>query len=189
MSRKSSWLAAAGCALFAQGALADLPFKAGDREVTFSGTLSRSSLEIEGAGLTLVEDDATQLVVTGTYGYFLNENMMVGVTTGVRWLDSDSGGAESDALGGLNFDYHFPIEGSAIVPVVGVLGRTVLFDGLSDRTLGINGGVRLLMGRDISVNVRVFFERSEEEEDFGGINFTLTQDDVGVRTGFTWILR
>jgi len=188
--KKARVLAATGCLLFAQGALAELPFKAGDNEITFSGSLSKTSVVIEDdSGFTLVDEDATQLIATGTYGIFLNEQMMLGIIAGARYVDPSSGDSESDALGGLAFDFNVPTDGSTVVPVVGVLARTVLFDGESDYTAGVNGGVRLLMATDISVNVRAYFERTEQKEDFFGTEFTLTQDDYGVRVGFTWLLR
>ena len=190
MFKSAAGLAAAGCLLFAQGALADLPLKAGDAEITFSGGLSKTSVLIEDEnGFVLLDEDATQLIATGTYGIFLTPQLMLGVIAGAQWVDYSDGDSESDALGGLAFDVNLPMEGSPVVPVFGVLARTVLFDGESDYTAGVSGGVRLLMATDISVNIRAYFERTEQKEDFFGTDFTLTEDDYGVRFGFTWLLR
>lgn len=189
MLKITGGLAAAGCLLFAQNALAELPLHAGEAELTFSGGLSRTSVVIEDdTGSTLVDEEATRLFVSGTYGIFLTPQLMLGFIAGGQWTDTDSGDPESDALGGLAFDVNIPIEGSRIVPVAGVLARTVLFDGQSDWTAGISGGVRLLVATDISVNVRAYYERTEQKEDFFGTEFTLTEDDAGVRLGFTWLL-
>ena len=190
MSRITRSLAAAGCLLFAQNALAELPFKAGDNELTFEGSLNKTSVVVEDEnGFVFVDEDATQLIATGTYGIFLNQQLMLGFIAGARFVDFSAGDSESDALGGLSFDINLPTEGSTVVPVFGVLARTVLFDGLADYTVGVNGGVRVLSGGDVSVNIRAYYERTEEEEDFGGTGFTSTVDDYGVRVGFSWLLR
>jgi hypothetical protein len=186
MFKNARVLAAAGCLLFAQNALADLPFKAGDNEITFDGSLSKTKSRIDRAG-TLNDGDATVLVATGTYGIFLNEQMMLGIIAGVGYFDySGVDDSYTDALGGLAFDVNFPTDGSPVVPVVGVLARTVLFDSESDYTVGVNGGVRLLVATDISVNVRAYFERTERQED--NLDDTFTAETYGVRVGFTWLL-
>ena len=189
MSRITRSLAAVGCLLFAQNALAELPFKAGDNEITFEGSLNKTSVVIEDdSGFVYVDEDATQLVATGTYGIFLSPQLMLGIIAGARFVDYSDADTESDALGGLSFDINLPTEGGTVVPVFGVLARTVLFDGFADYTAGVNGGVRVLSG-NVSVNVRAYYERTVQEEDFGGVGFTFTEDDYGVRAGFSWLLR
>lgn len=167
----------------------ELPFKAGDRELTFEGALQSYSYSAKAFdSLVVAADEGTQLVVTGTYGYFLDERNELGVTTGVRWLDSDNG-SRSDALAGLSYDYHFPRSGSTMVPVVGALARTVMFDAIDDYTWGLNAGVRLLTGADISVNMRAYYERFRSEDDVFGTELVIHEDDIGVRLGFSWLLR
>ena len=190
MFKSAAGLAAAGCLLFAQSALAELPFKAGDNEITFEGSLNKTSVVVEDEnGFVVVDEDATQLFATGTYGFFLTPQLMLGFIAGARFVDDSVGDSESDALGGLSFDINLPTEGSTVVPVIGVLARTVLFDGIADYTVGANGGVRVLSGSQISVNIRAYYERTESEEDIFGTDFTLTEDDYGVRVGFSWLLR
>ncbi|MGH8442056.1 MAG: hypothetical protein ACRETF_04035 [Nevskiaceae bacterium] len=185
---------AAGFALFAQGALAELPFKAGDRELTFEGSLREASvearLEFDGGGSLAVSDDETRsLLTTGTFGYFLTDRHEVGVIAGVLWFDSDQG-SDFDALAGLSYDFHWAKEGSAIVPVAGALVRTVMFDAIADYTYGVSGGFRVLAAHDISVNARLYYEYTRAEDAaFPGAELIVEQDDVGVRLGFSWMLR
>lgn len=184
-------------ALFAHSvAASDSPIKPGNRELTFSGSLSRVSAEIafepaSGGSLRLADDDVTALVVTANYGYFVTDKHEVGVIGGVRWID-DSNGSESDALGGLTYDLNFPRPDSQVVPVIGVMAQTVLFDGHSDYRYGVSAGLRVFANDAISVNSRLFFERSKvelEDPNFAGGTLVGEVEELGVRIGFSWVLR
>jgi len=194
MSLRNAAIAAVSL-LCAQAAHAEVPaFKPGDLELNFAGGLSRQStearLEVAGPDLELADEDATVLSLTVNPGYFVTKGNEVGVIAGLRWIDSDSVDSNWDALGGVSYTYNLNLPGSTIVPTFGALARTVLFDAVTDYTYGVNAGVRVLANESISVNWQLYYEYEYAEDVFSGFGNVVEEDTViGVRVGFSWIVR
>ena len=67
--------------------------------------------------------------------------------------------------------------------------RTILFDGISDYTYGVNAGVRMLANDAISVNSQLYYEYTRAEDQSGGLDLLEEDTAIGIRLGFSWILR
>ena len=188
--------AALAAALMVFGSLAgaqELPFKNGDAEIGFFAQVNQESYEAEadvsGPNPELADEDSTTFTVTGNYGYFLTAQHELIVTGGVSWIKTDDDD-ESFGRVGVGYDFNVPSAGSPIVPVIGAAAQTTVFGDIEGYTYGVSGGVRVLVGEAISINTRVYAEHTHREQD-SGIGFDVLEDfdDIGIRCGFSWILR
>ena len=181
-----SWIPGArACAAAVLAAVAPLAsaeeplLKAGDKELEFAGSLTRSTTEAFGA-----EMDATILSLSFRGGHFVSDRTEVGLVGIVLRSDVDGVDAFTFGQAGPFVDLHFPSPGSRMVPVAGVAAR-VVFGDFSGNAIEASGGVRVFSSDDVSVNTRVFYEIQDLED--GGID--QETETLGVRIGFSWILR